>query len=210
MHEKVQRKIYEVVKEGHMTLTLEKLTVANFADYESLTSCQSEGGCYCSFWHQKWASMTDWEKCQRETPEINRSIVYEKVRSHFHVGVLAYDGSELVAWASVGPLIDFHWTWRRVGAIGNRANTTAGIVCFAIAESQRNKGRQRDILEALKPYGRKQGWTTIEGYPFEASAIEKHKDKVVWPGLTKGFIDAGFQKSYSGPRCLDSSAPVVS
>lgn len=183
-----------------MSLTLQKLSVENFSDYESLTSCQSGGGCYCSFWHQKWSSMTDWEKCQKETPEINRSIVLEKVKSHFHVGVLVYDKSELVAWVSVGPIVDFYWTWKRVGALGDLSKTTAGIVCFTISKGQRNRGRQKEILETLKTYGRNQGWTSIEGYPFDESAVEKHKDNVVWPGVTKGFVGASFQKT--GPHWL--------
>jgi hypothetical protein len=177
-----------------MSLEVRKLSLDNFADYESLTSCQSEGGCYCSFWHQKWSSMADWEKCQRETPEINRSIILEKVKSHFHVGVLVYENENLVAWVSVGPIVDFYWTWRRVGALGDAAKSTAGIVCFTIAKNYRNKGRQKEILEALKAYGKTQGWASIEGYPFDASAIEKHKDKVIWPGITKGFAEAGFQR----------------
>jgi len=177
-----------------MSLEVKRLSLENFADYESLTSCQSEGGCYCSFWHQKWSSMADWEKCQRETPEINRSIILEKVKSHFHVGVLVYEEGDLVAWVSVGPIVDFYWTWKRVGALGDAAKNTAGIVCFTIAKNHRNKGRQKEILEALKVYGKSQGWTSIEGYPFDASAIEKHKSNVIWPGVTKGFSEAGFQR----------------
>lgn len=177
-----------------MSIEIRKLTVDNFSDYESLTSCQSEGGCYCSFWHQKWSSMADWEKCQLETPEINRSIVLEKVKSHFHVGALIYEDNELVAWISVGPIIDFYWTWRRVTQINELAKTTAGIVCFTIAKKYRNKGMQRRILDSLKIYGKNQGWTALEGYPFDQSAVIKHHDKVLWPGTTKGFVEAGFTR----------------
>ncbi len=177
-----------------MGLVLEKLTLSNFSDYDTLTSCQSEGGCYCSFWHQKWSSMSDWEKSKKETPQMNRSMVLEKVKSQFHVGVLAYDNSELVAWISVGPITDFYWTWRRIGQLGEVSKTTAGILCFAMPDSQKGKGRQKEILNALKDYGRKQGWTSIEGYPFDSSALEKHGDKVIWPGVVKGFIEAGYQK----------------
>lgn len=178
-----------------MSIEIRKLTVENFSDYESLTSCQSEGGCYCSFWHQKWSSMADWEKCQKETPEINRNIVLEKVKSHFHVGVLAYENNRLVAWISVGPIIDFYWTWRRVAQLNDQAKTTAGIVCFTIAKNYRNQGMQKQILDALKIYGKAQGWTTIEGYPFDQSAVAKHQDKVLWPGTTKGFTEAGFSRT---------------
>lgn len=183
-----------------MSLEVRKLSLENFADYESLTSCQNDGGCYCSFWHQKWSSMADWEKCQRETPEINRSIILEKVKSHFHIGVLVYEQNVLIAWVSVGPIIDFYWTWRRVGVLGDAAKTIAGIVCFTIAKNQRNKGRQKEILEALKTYGKAQGWTSIEGYPFDEGALEKHKEKVVWPGVTKSFAEAGFKRT--GPHWL--------
>lgn len=179
-----------------MSVTLKKLSTENFSDFEKLTSCESGGGCYCSFWHQKWASMSDWEKSKKETPEVNRNIVLEKVKSQFHVGVLAYDGNgELLAWVSVGPLVDFYWPWKRAGALGEIAKSTAGIVCFTLAPSQRGKGQQKEILEALKPYGREQDWTAIEAYPFDQSALEKHKEHVIWPGLTKGFVDAGFKRA---------------
>lgn len=175
-------------------IRIEKLSEENFADYEALTCGQSHGGCYCSFWHQKWTSMEDWEKCQKETPERNRQIVYEKMRSGFHVGVLAYYDDKLLAWLSVGPLTDFYWTWKRTAHVGEEARSVAGITCFTVVPEFRGQGMQARILEALKEYGRSQGWTAIEGYPFDASALEKHRDEVIWPGVTKGFAESGFQR----------------
>ena len=177
-----------------MNIRIEKLSEKNFKDYESLTCRQAHGGCYCSFWHQKWTSMADWEKCQKETPEKNRQLVFEKVRSGFHVGVLVYQDSDLIAWLSVGPLPEFYWTWKRVALIGEAAKDIAGITCFTITEKFRGQGLQSKILETLKSYGKEQGWKKIEGYPFDASAIEKHKQDVLWPGITKGFEQAGFSK----------------
>ena len=185
-----------------MKIKLEHLNEKNFSDFESLTCRQAHGGCYCAFWHQKWKSMADWEKCQKETPEKNRQMVFEKMRSGFHVGVLAYEGSNLIAWLSVGPLIDFYWTWKRVTQVGEAAKSIAGIICFTIASDFRGKGFQTQILNALKDYGKEQGWVAIEGYPFDDSALEKHKDNVIWPGLTKGFVNAGFTRI--GPHWLSS------
>ncbi|HAZ13100.1 MAG: hypothetical protein A2X86_09925 [Bdellovibrionales bacterium GWA2_49_15] len=185
-----------------MSISIERLNEKNFADYETLTSRQAHGGCYCSFWHQKWQSMADWEKCQKETPDINRQMVFEKMRSGFHVGVLAYQGSDLLGWLSVGPLIDFYWTWRRVIQVGEDAKAIAGITCFTIATNFQGKGLQSEILEALKVYGKQQGWKAIEGYPFDESALEKHKKDVIWPGLTKGFEKAGFTRT--GPHWLSN------
>lgn len=177
-----------------MGITLQRLTLENFSDFESLTKCESGGGCYCSFWHQKWAAMADWEKAKKETPELNRNIVYEKVRSGFHVGVLAYENEHLLAWISVGPLPDFYWTWKRTATLGAESTTIAGIVCITIAPSARKRGVQQSLLRELRTYGRSQGWKAIEGYPFDKSAIEKYKSDVIWPGTEKAFIASGFQR----------------
>jgi GNAT superfamily N-acetyltransferase len=177
-----------------MNIRIEALSEKNFADYESLTSCESGGGCYCSFWHQKWASLKDWEECKKNTPEKNRAIVYEKMRSGFHVGVLAYGDNELLAWLSVGPLTDFHWTWKRAIQVGEAAKSIAGITCFTVAPNFRGKGLQSKILKALQTYGREREWNSIEGYPFDPSALEKHQEHVIWPGIAKAYASAGFSR----------------
>lgn len=177
-----------------MNIRIERLNEKNFSDYETLTSCESGGGCYCSFWHQKISSMQEWDQRKKENPMVNRQIVLDKVKTGFHVGVLAYQGTDLLAWISVGPLTDFYWTWKRMIQVGDDAKQIAGITCFTISPRHRCKGLQSAILAALKDYGREQGWIAIEGYPFDASAIERHKEHVLWPGLTKGFEDAGFNR----------------
>lgn len=183
-------------------IAIRQLTLDNFSDYETLTSCESGGGCYCAFWHVKVSSMAEWDSRKSETPQLNRAAVYEKVRSGFHVGALAYQGDKLLAWISVGTLPEFHWTWKRVAQVGESANTVAGITCLTIAKEFRGAGLQSKILNALKSYGREKGWKAIEGYPFDASAVERHKEQVLWPGLTKGFEQADFIRS--GPHWLST------
>lgn len=178
-----------------MNIRIEKLTEKNFSDYEALTSFESGGGCYCSFWHQKITSMQEWDTRKKENPELNRQIVLDKVRTGYHVGVLVYRDDELLAWISVGPLIDFYWAWKRVAHLGEDAKFVAGIMCFTLSAKFRGQGLQSQILDQLKIYGREQGWKTIEGYPFDSVAVEKHKDNVIWPGMTKGFEKAGFEKT---------------
>ncbi len=177
-----------------MSIRIARLTEENFSDYEALTSCESGGGCYCSFWHQKISSMQEWDQRKKESPMLNRQIVLDKVKTGFHVGVLAYQENDLLAWISIGPLTDFYWTWKRMIQIGDDAKHIAGITCFTISPPHRGKGLQSAILIALKEYGHQQGWKAIEGYPFDASAVEKHKDHVLWPGLIKGFEEAGFKR----------------
>ncbi len=136
--------------------------------------------------------MADWEACQQKTPEFNRQMVWEKVRSGFHVGVLAYDGSTAVAWISVGPIIENYWTWKRVAALGERAADVAGITCLNIADGHRGAGVQGKVIAALKDYGKQTNWKTIEAYPFDTSAVARHGDGVLWPGTTRAFEQAGF------------------
>lgn len=177
-----------------MTIRIERLSEKNFADYEKLTSCESGGGCYCSFWHQKINSMSEWDNRKKENPSLNRQIVFDKMQTGYHVGVLVYSDAELIAWVSIGPLVDFYWSWKRVVQVGEEAKSVAGIMCFTMSPQHRGKGLQSRVLKALQEYGKEQGWTAIEAYPFDTSAIEKHKDLVVWPGISKGYIEAGFTR----------------
>ncbi len=94
----------------------------------------------------------------------------------------------------MGPVTDFYWSWRRVGKLEEASAKTAGIMCITIAPECRGQHLQTELLEALKEYGRAQGWDSIEGYPFDASAREKHGNGVLWPGLTKAFEAAGYQR----------------
>src|SRR4051812_21581746 len=73
-------------------MILEPLSAANFTDYERLTERESNGktGCYCAFWHQKWSSMDEWQRRQKEEPLKNREVVRSRVDAGIHVGVLAY------------------------------------------------------------------------------------------------------------------------
>jgi GNAT superfamily N-acetyltransferase len=176
-------------------ITIEQFTDKNIADYERLTKLGDDGKlCYCSFWHAKWSSMADYDKVKAEQPERLKACVIDRMRSLFHVGVIAYTDSKPIAWISVGPLIDFYWTWKRVAHVGEIAKTTAGIMCFTIAPEFRGKKMQAPILGALKDYGKERGWTSIEAYPFSNEAIEKHGLSLAWPGVTAGYEKAGFKK----------------
>lgn len=116
------------------------------------------------------------------------------MKTGFHVGVLVYQENNLIAWVSVGPIIDTYWFWRRVAQLGDEAKTTAGITCLTIAPEHRGKGTQSEILKSLVLYGRVQGWTAIEGYPFDQTTFEQHGKAVSWPGHTAGFEDAAFSR----------------
>ncbi|MGZ3747539.1 MAG: hypothetical protein ACXWRE_09215 [Pseudobdellovibrionaceae bacterium] len=66
-----------------MNIRIEQLSEKNFADYEALTSCESGGGCYYSFWHQKISSMQERDHRKKENPQLNRQIVLDMVKTGF-------------------------------------------------------------------------------------------------------------------------------
>lgn len=180
-----------------MKIRLETLNTQNFPDYEALTCKEANGktGCFCAFWHQKWNSLEEWEKRQKEEPLKNRDMVKAKMHGGFHVGVLAYEENKLIGWVSLGPLTDFNWTMKRALKLGEAAHKTAGILCFNLAPDYRGKGYQELLLRELITYAKAQAWETLEGYPFDESARNLHGDKVAWPGYPESFVAAGFKRS---------------
>jgi hypothetical protein len=175
-------------------IRLEKLTEENFEVFSEFLN-RHDSGCYCSFWHQKFSSMEEWDKRKAEEPEKNKACLLEKIRSRFHPGVLAYRGDDLVAWVSVGPVIDFYWAWKRVAQLGEGAKTIAAIPCITRAQEFRDSVSEASILKPLIEYGKQQGWTAIEGYPFNRETIDSKGDAITWPGFPEDFAEAGFQRT---------------
>jgi hypothetical protein len=175
-------------------IELRRLTESNFSDFESITNCEDKG-CFCAFWHQKWDSVEAWDKQKETAPERNRETTLNRIQHGFHVGVLAYRGSTLLGWISVAPVPEFYWAWRRVANIGESAKTTACVPCLTRNPKHRNSIQESELLISLQKYGKSQGWTALEGYPFDQSAIEKYGDALTWPGVIQSFQSAGFERS---------------
>ena len=175
------------------TLRLEPLSEDNFEAFSSLINCE-DAGCYCSFWHQKWSSMEEWDKRKAEAPDKNKACMLEKVRSRFHLGVLVYRGNEIVAWMSVGPMPEFYWAWKRAGQVGDSAKTVAVIPCITRKTEYRDEVSEASILHELRTYGKQQGWSAIEGYPFDRETIDRLGDAATWPGFPEDFVEAGFKR----------------
>jgi len=175
-------------------IRIEKLSEDNFHHYEFLTTLDKEKPCYCSWWHINPESMENYDQEKRDNPEKFRNCIYSKVQSGFHVGVIAFEDETPMAWISIGPVNQFFWAWKRTLDLQEKAEKTAAIMCFNTAPIFRGKNKFIPIMEALMEYGRKQNWLAIEGYPFDDSALKKHGDAVLWPGLTSEFLECGFNR----------------
>lgn len=174
-------------------IKLETLSEKNFEIFAEFINSQ-DAGCFCSFWHQKFTSMNEWDEQKAKRPESNNACMLERVRSHFHLGVLASQGDQMVAWISVGPMIDFYWTWRTVAQIGSEAKTTAAIPCITRKTEFQDTLPESALLKPLREYGKTQGWTAIEGYPFDTETIEKVGSSITWAGIPKDFSEAGYER----------------
>lgn len=170
-----------------VAIEIKQLSNDNFRDYEFVTTLDKDKPCYCSWWHIKPTSMQAYDEEKKANPTKFRECVRTKLATGFHVGAIASEGNKPVAWIAVGPLPEFYWAWKRVSVLGEKAGNIAAIMCFNTFPEFRGKGRTADVLHALGKYGESKGWTGIEGYPFDESAIEKHGDTILWAGLTREY-----------------------
>jgi hypothetical protein len=177
-----------------MTIEIRKLSEQNIADYEALTTLDKEKPCYCSWWHIKPIPMDQYDLEKKTNPSKFRDCVLSKMRVGFHVGVIAYEAGEPIAWVSVGLINEFHWAFSRSVKLGEAAAKTAGIMCFNTHPKHRGKGKTVPILNELAKYGQNQGWQGIESYPFDRTAIDKHGDPILWPGTPEEYSAAGFER----------------
>jgi hypothetical protein len=138
--------------------------------------------------------MDEWDRRKAEAPELNRSCMLDKIRSRFHLGVLAFRGQQLVAWISVGLVHEFYWAWRRVSQLGDSAKLIACIPCITRKTEVRDSLPESDLLKALIDYGKQMGWKSLEGYPCDRSAIDQHGQAVTWAGFPEDFEHAGFRR----------------
>jgi hypothetical protein len=182
-------------------MVIRRLTHANFRDYESLTACGADGEpCFCAFWYMN-SGIQGYADLKRQDPLQLREIVRQRVVSGFHVGAIAYDRDVAVAWISVGPLPEIFWAWRRAAALGEDvARTTAAILCVTLAPDRRGGGLQHEVVTSLRSYGREQGWTALEAYPFSEAAVRAHATTLAWPGYEAPYAAAGFERI--GPHWL--------
>lgn len=134
-------------------------------------------------------------KAQSRRTSQNKACVLEKVRSRFHLGVLVYSQTEIVAWVSLGPLPEFFWAWRRVAQLGDASKGVAIIPCLTRKTECRDDLSEAAILKLLRPYGIQQGWSAIEGYLFDRDVIDRLGDAVTWPGSPEAFAEAGFVRT---------------
>lgn len=109
------------------------------------------------------------------------------------IGVLAYDGDEVVGWAAVAPRADT--TFARSRTIPRVDDLDVWSVwCIRVRPGHRGQGVSHPLLAGAVAYARTQGAPAIEGYPVENRG-EKVDSTMAYVGTRALFEAAGFHKA---------------
>jgi GNAT superfamily N-acetyltransferase len=107
------------------------------------------------------------------------------------IGVLAYDGDEVVGWAAVAPRADT--TFARSRTIPDVGPPDVWSVwCIRVRPGYRGKGISHPLLAGAVAFARDQGAPAIEGYPVDNRGA-KVDPTMAYVGTRALFEGAGFR-----------------
>jgi GNAT superfamily N-acetyltransferase len=123
------------------------------------------------------------------------------------IGVLAYDGDEVVGWAAVAPRADT--TFARNRKIPHLDELDVWSVwCIRVRPGHRKEGISYRLLRGAVDFAREQGAPAIEGYPVDNRG-EKVDLTMAYVGTRKLFERAGFVKVADTDSVLDGFPRVL-
>ena len=109
------------------------------------------------------------------------------------IGVLAYDGDDVVGWAAVAPRAETAFARSRtIPDVADGAVWSAW--CIRVRPGHRGKGISHALLAEAVEFARSQGAPAIEGYPVDNRA-EKVDLTMAYVGTRGLFEKAGFHKA---------------
>src|SRR5690606_27243720 len=123
------------------------------------------------------------------------------------IGVLAYDGDEVVGWAAVALRADT--TFARNRKIPHVDDLDVWCVwCIRVRPGHRGKGISHRLLAGAVDFARSQGAPAIEGYPVDNRG-EKVDLTMAYVGTRALFEKAGFRKAADTSSVLDGFPRVL-
>lgn len=143
------------------------------------------GGCWCMLWRQSPKRQTALKG------DGNRKAIKTIFDEPIPPGLLAFDGSEPVAWMSVAPRAAFVRLEKSRVLAPVDAAPVWSISCFLIKRSHRRMGLAVSLLEAAKTMVADQGGVILEGYPVEPRK-DPYPSAYAWTGIAESFRRAGF------------------
>ncbi len=109
------------------------------------------------------------------------------------IGVLAYDGDDVVGWAGVAPRSRTHFaTFRKVPHVDDL--DVWSTWCFRVRPGHRKQGVMHALLDGAVAFARDQGAPAIEGYPIDNDGARIDLT-MAYVGTRRLFEQHGFEKA---------------
>jgi GNAT superfamily N-acetyltransferase len=116
-----------------------------------------------------------------------------ELMAHGPIGVLAYDGDDVVGWAAVAPRADTNFARnRKIPHVDDR--DVWAVWCIRVRPGHRGKGISHALLAGAVAFARSRGAPVIEGYPVDNRG-EKVDLTMAYVGTRALFEKAGFHEA---------------
>jgi GNAT superfamily N-acetyltransferase len=123
------------------------------------------------------------------------------------IGVLAYDGDEVVGWAAVAPRAATTFASSRKIPHVDDADVWS-VWCIRVRPGHRGEGISHDLLRGAVDFARSEGAPAIEGYPVD-NKQEKVDSTMAYVGTRRLFQRAGFKKVADTESVIDGFPRVL-
>ncbi|WP_457098251.1 GNAT family N-acetyltransferase [Microbacterium sp. P5_E9] len=123
------------------------------------------------------------------------------------IGVLAYDGADVVGWAAVAPRTDTHFaTFRKIPHVDDL--DVWSVWCIRVRPGHRGKGISHALLDGAVAFAKERGAPAIEGYPVDNQGA-KVDLTMAYVGTRSLFQKAGFHKAANTDSVLSGFPRVL-
>jgi len=123
------------------------------------------------------------------------------------IGVLAYDGDEVVGWAAVAPRRQTHFaTFRKIPHVDDQ--DAWSLWCFRVRPGHRKQGIMHALVEGAVDFAREQGAPVLEGYPVD-NGDARVDLTMAYVGTRRLFEEAGFRKAAETESVLSGFPRVL-
>jgi GNAT superfamily N-acetyltransferase len=168
------------------------VTAENWHDFAALFAARGAPHyCFCTIYRTPKPLGTSAQK---------RGLMQRLVERDTPIGVLAYEGDQVVGWCSVAPRESYVKLERSRTMPRVSEAPTWVVLCFFVTRAARGRGLTRALLEGAVAYARAHGAKLIEGYPHDtAGTSATHR------GHSGVFAESGFERD--GPRWFRQLRP---
>jgi GNAT superfamily N-acetyltransferase len=146
-------------------------------------------------------------KENRELVGAARATRVEALLRGGPIGVLAYDGTEVVGWAAVAPRAETTFAKNRKIPHVDDLDVWS-VWCIRVRPGHRKRGIAHGLLDGAVDFARAQGAPAIEGYPVDNKG-EKVDLTMAYVGTRKLFERAGFKRVATTESVLDGFPRVL-